>query len=73
MLSAIALSNLTFSLPLSKTNNNISIDLSSYDTITARNTALSSYLPLSGGSISGTLNLSGNNLTFPNIITKISQ
>ena len=30
---SIVLSNLTFTLPLSKTGNNVSIDLSSYDTI----------------------------------------
>ena len=35
---------LTFSAPLTRTTNTISLDLSSYDTIALRNTALSSYL-----------------------------
>ena len=34
---------LTFSAPLTRTTNTISLDLSTYDTITARNTALNSY------------------------------
>ena len=35
---------LTFSAPLTRTTNTISLDLSLYDTIALRNTALSSYL-----------------------------
>jgi len=46
---------LTFNAPLTRTTNTISLDLSSYDTITARNTALGSYLALSGGTLTGTL------------------
>ena len=36
-------SNLTFNTPLSKSGDTVSIDLSLYDTISARNTALTSY------------------------------
>ena len=38
----------------------LTFDLSAYDTITARNTALGSYLPLAGGSMTGALNITGN-------------
>lgn len=61
-------SNLTVSAPLTKTGNNITIDLSLYDTITARNTAITTaltsysttgndpnYLKLSGGALTGNL------------------
>ena len=65
MLSAIALSNLTFTLPLSKTGNNVSIDLSSYDTIALRNTALSSYLPLSGGMTTGKITINPSAYSSP--------
>ena len=44
MLSAIALSNLTFTLPLSKTANNVSVDLSLYDTISLRGSAITTAL-----------------------------
>jgi hypothetical protein len=42
---------LTFNSPMTKTGNTVSIDLSSY----ATTTALSSYSPLGGGTMSGTL------------------
>ena len=59
---------LTFNSPLSKTANTVSIDLTTYDTITARNTAITNaltsysttgndtnYLKLSGGVLTGNL------------------
>ena len=56
---------LTFNSPLLNTANTVSIDLSLYDTVSARNTALSSYLTsnqtsnqfllLSGGALTGAL------------------
>jgi len=55
---------LTFTTPLTNTANTVSIDLSSYDTIAQRNTALGSYLPLNGGIMTGQTQLStasGNN------------
>ena len=61
---------LTFSAPLTRTTNTISLDLSTYDTIALRNTALASYLPLAGGTVSGnvdfggTIAITGGNATY---------
>ena len=47
---------ITVSTPLTKdVSNNITIDLSLYDTIALRNTALGSYLPKTGGTLTGSL------------------
>ena len=46
---------LSFTSPLIRTSNNISIDLSLYDTIALRNSALGSYLPKTGGTLTGPL------------------
>ena len=51
------------------TSGTLSFDLSAYDTIAARNTALSSYLPLAGGTMSGNLTLSTGVLTVSSITT----
>jgi hypothetical protein len=63
-------STLTFSSPLTRAVNNITIDLSAYDTIALRNTALGSYLLSSTASSTyatiTNLNTKQNNLTFSN-------
>jgi hypothetical protein len=59
---------LTFSAPLTRTTNTISLDLSAYDTIALRNTALSNYLTTAtAGTTYATitnLNAKENTLTF---------
>ena len=61
---------LTFSSPLINTSNNITIDLSAYDTIALRNSALGSYLLSSTASSTyatiSNLSAKQNNLTFSN-------
>ena len=51
---------LTFNTPLTRSVNTISLDLSLYDTITARNTALGNYLPLSGGTMTASITITGS-------------
>ena len=65
---------LTFSAPLTRTTNTISLDLSAYDTIALRNTALGSYLTTATASSTyatiTNLNTKENALTFSAPLTR---
>ena len=69
--------SLTFTSPLINTSNNITIDLSAYDTITLRNNALSSYLLSSTASSTyatiTNLNTKQNSLTFSSPLINTSN
>jgi hypothetical protein len=68
---------LTFSAPLTRNTNTISLDLSSYDTIALRNTALGSYLTSATASTTyatiTNLNTKENTLTFTTPLTRTSN
>ena len=66
---------LTFSAPLTRTTNTISLDLSAYDTIALRNTALSSYITTANANIlnSRFFNNNGNDHTTLNNFNSVSQ
>ena len=59
-----SISNLNTALTLYTTTSGLTSLLSTYDTITARNSALGSYLPLTGGTLTGQIVQTGTNPAF---------